>query len=206
MYPQKLDQEIEVKFCIRNTKAVEDKLIKMGAILVQPRTHEYNLRFDTPDRQLMRTRQVLRLRRDSRVRLTFKGQAEWQGRISARKEIEFSVGDFEAAKKFVQALGYEIILVYEKFRTTYLLNEFIITIDEMPYGLFLEIEGPNPNGIQEFAEKLELAWEARLGESYLMLFDRAKKAFNISFRDLSFENFKDLKIDLALLDVSPADE
>lgn len=203
--PPKNNKEIEVKYCIQYPDRIEAKIINLGGTLIQPRTHEYNLRFDTPDHDLVRNHQALRLRRDSRVRLTFKGQADWHRRISVRQEIEFRVGSFDSAKQFLHALGYQVTLIYEKYRTTYHLDNLIITIDEMPYGLFMEIEGPNPDEIKDISEKIGLEWQTRLGESYMMLFDRMKKALNLTFSDLTFENFKDVQMGLDHLGIIPAD-
>jgi len=41
-------QEIEVKFYLEHLDRLHAHLIEIGAELVQPRTHEINLRFDTP--------------------------------------------------------------------------------------------------------------------------------------------------------------
>ena len=66
-------QEIETKFYLRNRHNFEEKLISLKAELVQPRVHELNLRFDTPDRTLTREKRVLRLRQDDQARMTYKG-------------------------------------------------------------------------------------------------------------------------------------
>ena len=56
----------------------------------------------------------------TKARFTFKGPSEEEeGGILSRQEIEFVVGDFESAKQFLEALGYEVVVFYEKFRTTY---------------------------------------------------------------------------------------
>jgi len=55
------DQEIEVKFYLANLPALEQRIIKAGGILVQPRVHEVNLRFDLPDGSLTADKRVLRL-------------------------------------------------------------------------------------------------------------------------------------------------
>jgi inorganic triphosphatase YgiF len=59
------DQELEVKFYVRELAVVEARLTHLGAKLVQPHTHEFNLRFDTPDHKLALSFQVLRLRQDT---------------------------------------------------------------------------------------------------------------------------------------------
>lgn len=199
------NQEIEAKFCILHSEALEDRLKKLGAKLVHPRTHERNLRFDTPQLELTRQNRLLRLRKDYGNRLTFKGPTSLYGGIHSREEIEFLVDDFDTAVLFLKALGYEVSVIYEKYRTTYLYDDIIITLDEMPYGLFVELEGPDAESIQACAEKLTLTWEARLTETYLTLFERTKKALRLDFRDLTFENFEDVEMGLEVLGVEPAD-
>ena len=65
----------------------------------------------------------------------------------SRTEIEFGVDDFAKAKQFLEHLGYQSILVYEKYRTTYELDHAHIMLDELPYGNFIEIEGEDLTGI-----------------------------------------------------------
>ena len=81
----------------------------------------------------------------------------------------------------------------------------MITIDELPYGLFIEIEGSDAEAIKECSNNLQLKWETRLEDSYLSLFDRTKKSHALSFRDLTFENFLEITIDLDSLGILPAD-
>ena len=42
-------RETEVKFYVNNLKRVEARLRELGAILIQPRVLETNLRFDLPN-------------------------------------------------------------------------------------------------------------------------------------------------------------
>jgi adenylate cyclase class 2 len=199
------DQEIEVKFCIEDLERLTQKLEEIGGKLTIARTHEFNIRYDTPQLELTHDFRLLRLRKDNEVHLTYKGPAEITGGVSKRTEVEFKGDDFEAADRFIKALGYKTVVTYEKYRTTYDLDGMKVTLDEMPYGDFVEIEGANPEAIQACAAKLGLNWEVGLTEGYLRLFDRVKKALRLSFRDLTFENFKGIKMDLKALAVVPAD-
>lgn len=188
------NQESEVKFYVQDLPAIEQRLKELAAILVQPRTFEINLRFDTPDLDLSRNLRVLRLRQDTAARMTFKGPAHGSEGVRVRQEIEFIVEDFETARALLEALGYEVSMGYEKFRTVYDLGEVHITLDELPYGNFVEIEGPDPESILDVNLDLGLVWEARAPESYVAIFDRLKKELGLEFRDLSFENFTWLEI------------
>jgi adenylate cyclase class 2 len=97
-------------------------------------------------------------------------------------------------------------MIYEKYRTTYQLNEVIITLDEMPYGDFVELEGPNPESIQAVNQLLGLDWEARIVENYLVLFDRLRSKLSLTFHDLTFANFESLDVSPETLGVRPADQ
>lgn len=197
--------EQEVKYYIADLEKLEAHLQKLGARQVQPRVHEVNLRFDTQQGDLARAYQVLRLRRDQNNRLTYKGPSKFQDGVRVREEIEFQVSDFEAARAFLEALGYQVSMMYEKYRAAYELDEVEITLDEMPYGDFAELEGPDPQVIQQVNQRLGLDWEARSDASYTVLFDQLKQRLGLNFRDLSFENFEAVKITARDLQLRPAD-
>ena len=188
------NQELEVKFYVQDLANIEQRLISLGAVLVQPRTFEINLRFDTLEQELSRNFRVLRLRQDTAARMTFKGPAYGSEGVRVRQEIEFIVENFESARDFLEALGYQVSMGYEKYRTVYDLGEVHITLDEMPYGNFVEIEGPDPESILEVNLDIGLIWEARASESYVTIFERLKEELKLDFRDLSFENFTWLEI------------
>ena len=196
--------ELEVKFYLTNLPALENKLLAVGAELAQPRIHEVNLRFDTPSEELGRTYRVLRLRQDTKAYVTYKGPGEDRDGARLRQELEFTVSDFGAAQAVFEALGYQVALMYEKYRTTYALGEMQVVLDELPYGKFMEIEGPDGESIRKSAEKLGLDWEKRIMESYVYLFERLRQAKGWEFRDLSFANFEGVLISPEELGVSPA--
>ncbi|MGE5221623.1 MAG: class IV adenylate cyclase [Omnitrophica WOR_2 bacterium] len=200
------NQEVEVKFLLSDRSSLEKKLKTAGAKLDQPRVYEINLRFDTPEGKLARNQQVLRLRQDTRARLTFKGPAKFREEVQSRQELEFTVSSFEMAKALLEALGYQVAVMYEKFRATYVYEQTEITLDEMPYGNFAEIEGPDGKAIQAVARKLGLDWDRRILESYMALFDRARSNLRFSFRDLSFENFKSIQAPPSALGLNYADQ
>jgi adenylate cyclase class 2 len=199
------DRELEVKFYLSNPQGFLERLAAAGAAQVQERVFEVNLRFDRPDGSLSRAHQVLRLRQDIRARLTYKGPAEAGEAVSDRQEIEFEVSDFAAARRLLEALGYRVIVKYEKWRTTFQLGAVEIVLDEMPFGNFCEIEGPDEASIRQAAASLELDWEARITASYIALFDLFKLNRQLNVHHLTFEELARLKITPADLGVRPAD-
>jgi adenylate cyclase class 2 len=199
-------QELEIKLYLADLPALKGKLETLGAELIEARLHEINLRFDLPDGELTRTAQVLRLRQDTAARMTYKGPGKTIDGVHARREIEFTVGDFHSAQLLLESLGYQVSLMYEKYRTTYSLDGLHITLDEMPYGNFSEIEGADTSAIHQAAEKLDLSWEARILESYTSLFDQLQEKLGLTFQNLSFANFAELNITPEDLGVIPADQ
>ncbi|HSM24261.1 MAG TPA: class IV adenylate cyclase [Anaerolineaceae bacterium] len=198
--------EIEVKFYVISLDEIEEKIKELGGVLVQERCFESNLRFDTADQKLRNLRQVLRLRHDTENILTFKGAAEAGKPVSIRQEIEVLVDDFETTRALLEGLGYEVMMEYEKYRTTYSLLNTLVVLDELPYGKFIEIEGPDGNSIQKVARNLNLNWKMRVMTSYTYLFENLKgRKPELVGKYLTFKELKGMQIMPDELGVSPAD-
>lgn len=87
-------------------------------------------------------RTVLRLRRvGKKAVLTYKERFPTSSSIKHQREDETGVDDPAAMDAILDALGFTPALVYEKRRVTWRLGESEIVIDELPFGLFMEIEG-----------------------------------------------------------------
>jgi adenylate cyclase class 2 len=198
-------RETEAKFYVQDLKGIKSRLRKINAQPTNARVLEKNIRFDLPDHSLRKAGRVLRLREDAETRMTYKGASEKEDGVLSREEIEFGVEDFKKAERLLESLGYVRLFYYEKYRTTYRAGKVHIMLDEMPYGDFVEIEGPDPASIHRVADRLNLIWDAVIPTSYHLLFERLCEARKLKFRELSFKNFKGLKIGAEDLGVKPAD-
>lgn len=187
--------EIEVKLYVPDLQAVAGKLETLGAALTAPRVFERNVRYENADKTLTASGIVVRLRQDTRARLTYKEPSQDAGdtEIPSRFEAEVEVSDFEAMELILSKLGYFPHLVYEKYRTTYAMEDCEIVLDELPYGNFLEIEG-SPDGIRRLLSQLELQTVRRYEQNYVALFENVKRNLNLDVNDLTFENFHDLTV------------
>lgn len=200
------EQEIEVKFLISDLNAVQQRLLALNAVLVSPRVFERNLRFDNTDGDISSAKQTLRLRQDSRVFITFKGPSQSKS-VAMRQEIEIEANDFDAAWHLLDALGYHVYVTYEKFRTTYQYLDCIVTLDELPYGTFIEIEGPSEFSLKMVAGALNVNWNYRIVDSYLGIYGRLLARLNKPEGDLTFSALQDMAaVRPADLDLIPADE
>ena len=202
----KNNQEIESKFYVRNLAAVEKTLVACGAECIVPRGFEYNLRFDNKQNSLQRQHKVLRLRKFDDIRLTFKGPGERLGNAISREEIELVVDNFDQAQKFLEGLGYKVAAIYEKYRAMYSMGTALVTLDELPYGKFVEIEAENPKQIKEIAIQLGLEPDSAIPYSYQGLFEQIKSTMQLPVKNLSFWEFENMDISAADLGVDPADQ
>lgn len=85
---------------------------------------------------------VLRLRRvGDGATLTFKQRLPTSSSIKNQHEEETAVANPIAMGAILQAVGFKPRLVYEKRRETWLLGKAEIVLDELPFGLYMEIEG-----------------------------------------------------------------
>lgn len=200
-----MDQEIEAKFLLKDHEALMQKIAALHLPCSQERIHEFNLRYDLPDGSLVAQNQVLRLRKDTQARLTFKGPGVMEEDVLLRKEIEIEVSDFEATQRLLEALGYQVVMMYEKFRANYLLGSLVMSVDETPLGLFVELEGESPAQVRQAAQTLGFDWEARINLSYTALLSLFNQQTAHTFRDLSFENFADVEVNPSDLGLHFAD-
>lgn len=185
--------ETETKLYYPDLGAVARNLLKAGAKLVTPRVFERNVRYENAAESLTDNGIVVRLRQDYRVRLTYKGPGQIAEGIMQRYEAEVEVSDFEAMHAILLGLGYHPHMIYEKYRTTYALDETEIVLDEMPYGNFVEIEG-EAAAIERVVQTLGLSDARRYGNSYTGLFEIVKLNLGLSFRDLTFEQFEGVDV------------
>ena len=133
--------ERELKFADVDHDSLRTRLQDLQAELQGPSTFEDNWIFDR-DGELVDAGSFLRLRADRNgSRLTFKGPASFEGRAKVRTEIETGVGNMEAARGIVEALGYRLIHRYQKYREEWRLGSILIALDHTPIGDFAEVEG-----------------------------------------------------------------
>jgi adenylate cyclase class 2 len=182
--------EVEVKFLVDDLDAVRARLVEHGATQQSPRTYERNIRFDTPSGALLAEAKLLRLRQDARVRLTFKGRAAADAASEAkvREEIEVTLDDFDNMALILQRLDFEPVQMYEKYRETFRLGEVEVVLDEMPFGLFVELEGPEA-ALRPMAESLQFDWSRRILVNYLAMMAFFKQIYRLPFDDITFDGF-----------------
>jgi adenylate cyclase, class 2 len=189
-------EEIEVKFLIDDLAAMRQRLVALGATCTTPRTYEENLLFDTPDAQLRRQGRLLRLRRDRRNLITYKEPPTHHDLdFKIMHEYEAEVSDFAHMQTILEKLGFRLSLRFEKYRETFTYQRAEIVLDEVPFGTFMEIEGPR-EAIRDIVTALGLDFASRLVSSYAEIFEAVCTTYKLSATDMTFETFQSLPIDV----------
>jgi adenylate cyclase class 2 len=179
--------EIEAKFWLPHLFDLRQRLIQSGASLRSPRTLEQNLRFDLPDGSLTTHGDVLRLRYAAHASLAYKSPGP---SFEQRQELEFEVGDGHTAQQLLEALGYELILRYEKYREVFILDDCLVMLDEVPYGCFIEIEGPSLEIVRAACGKLDLYWDQRIQRTYMDMFETLRSLMTPEPEHATFSDFE----------------
>jgi adenylate cyclase class 2 len=161
--------EIEVKIEVDDAEATARRLEAMGAELRSPRRFEDNRLFDLADGALERSGGLLRLRLcDGRAVLTGKGPAPpaaLRAGYKVRTEEETEVADPDALVRALAAAGLAARWRYQKYRREYRFRGATVVLDEIPHGVFVEIEG-EPTAIDDVAAQLGFDRSAYLTATY----------------------------------------
>lgn len=183
------NREIETKFPVSSIEVYLPIILKAGAVCEQPLQFERNLRFDDKNGSLSQSAQVLRLRDNGGTAvLTYKSDKNSSTDLADREEIETVVEDFERTRLILERLGFEVVFIYEKYRSIFSLGQTGIFADHTPIGDFIEIEGPDEEAIRVTAETIGLDWETRSGKGYRALFNKWKNESSYPGRDMVFKN------------------
>ncbi len=194
--------ETELKLYVSDLAAVQQRIETAGGAVTAPRVLERNVRYDDAALSFNAAGTVLRLRQDTRARLTYKDGERLYGAFgSSRFEAEVEVSDFETMETILGKLGYHPVMVYEKYRTTYALHDAEVTLDEMPYGSFVEIEGDEA-AIRRCVDSLGLQDARRMSASYTVLFRFVRQNMELEFTDLTFANFEGIDVPESAFDAT----
>ena len=185
--------ETEIKLRWSGTAEEAQALIERhGYAVSDPRTLESDQLFDLLSAALRQSDQILRLRKTTshegktRAMVTYKGPATRDG-YKSREEIEFDVSDPDTFNLVLHRLGYRPVFRYEKFRTQLRAagEPGLITIDETPIGVYLEMEGPQ-DWIDSTAGRLGFPPAQFLTVSYAGLYREYRGDYPHAPADMTF--------------------
>ena len=180
-----MSTEIEIKFSVKDAKALARALRASGFRLVTKKTHELNTLYELPGEKLRKRGELLRLRKyGAEWVLTHKAKGK-TGRYKSRLETETRVSDGEQLDLILRALGYEPWFRYEKFRAEWSDGKGHVVVDETPVGNYGEIEGA-PRWIDATAKKLGIGAADYITSNYVGLFLEWKRKTKSAAREMTF--------------------
>ena len=148
-------EEIEIKFAVKDIKAVTEKLRKLGFRVAVGRHREKNYLFDDAGGTLRKAGKLLRVRQTpSSQTLTYKGPISASSKLKRREEIECRIEQADVLMRILQESGFNIQTEYSKYRTVFEKGRFNISLDETEAGNFLEVEGPSEEEITKLGKEL----------------------------------------------------
>jgi|DewCreStandDraft_1066081.scaffolds.fasta_scaffold00588_14 adenylate cyclase class 2 len=178
-------REIEIKFAVDDFGPVRARLQTLGARNGH-RVFEDNLVFDDAQGSLRARGLLLRLRRAERITLTVK-VPQPDPRFKVREEIEVTLDDFDRARQLLETLGFRPVQRYQKVRETWRLGAVTVALDALPFGRFVELEGP-PAALEQVVQALGFRLEQGLRQSYLDLYAALCRARGRPVGDIVFDH------------------
>src|ERR1041385_2927725 len=134
--------EIEKKYRLtkKQRRALEQRMRKLGC---EPKPIEFEENTIYGGGRLNFGGCALRLRRingNERAYLTFKRRIPNKSAIKHQEEHEITIADPDGMNWILNSLDFHPALIYEKRRTRWQVGAAKVVIDELPFGLFMEIE------------------------------------------------------------------
>ena len=160
--------EREIKLEYPSVEAARAAVGALGLPALHPRRLQDDALYDLPDGSLRARRCALRLRREGDAAVvTFKGPPE-DGPMKVRPEIETSTADAARTHAIFEALGYQVVFRYQKYRDEFGDRSCVVALDETPVGTFVELEG-EADRITALAQALGFGPAHYLTSSYAAL-------------------------------------
>jgi predicted adenylyl cyclase CyaB len=148
-------EEIEIKFVVKETKTITEKLRKLGFRIAAGRHREKNYLFDDAAGTLQKSGKLLRIRRTpSAQTVTYKGPISPKSKLKHREEVECKIENADVLIRIFEEIGFKVRTEYSKYRTVFEKDGFNISLDETEAGNYLEVEGPSDEEITKLGEKL----------------------------------------------------
>jgi adenylate cyclase class 2 len=180
-----MPKEIEIKFLIKNLRALARALKRAGFKQLTRSTHEMNSLYDLPGQKLRKRGELLRLRKYGETWVLTHKTKGTAGVHKVRVELETRVESGQQMDAILRALGFEPTFRYEKYRAEWSDGKGHVVVDETPIGKFGEIEGP-PRWIDRTARELGIARDDYITQTYAPMFFEWKRRMRSKATEMTF--------------------
>lgn len=180
--------EIEVKFVDVDIDDMRARLEGAGAVLMQPMRDMRRALIEEP--QHAAENSFIRIRDEGdRVTMAYKRHPknDEDATIDSAREVETTVGDFDATVAIFRASGWHYTTYQESKRETWQLGDVEIVIDEWPWiAPYIEVEADSEQKVREAAAALGFNWDDAVFGSVDVIYRR-------DFPDMTVRGVIDIK-------------
>lgn len=179
-----IEKEIKLKIDLDIAK----NILNNSLFKIEKATLQKTIRRDTEDLKYERSGIFLRTREEDKEKVvTLKKKVKIDSGIFEREEYETNVGDVTILNEIFEKLGLTKSWIMEKFRVQGTYNGLTLCLDEVCFGIFLEIEGEESE-IVGVLKDLSLDFNEKITVSYWELWEVYKKENGLddSLRDILF--------------------
>ncbi|MDD2274680.1 MAG: CYTH domain-containing protein [Candidatus Pacebacteria bacterium] len=159
-----MEKEIEVKFKIDEKDQIKEKLTALGVSLSEPYKQTTYGFFSKDSREKGIFPRIRNEKED--IVLTVKVKSKEETNYFERMEYSMKISSVKEGEDILKVLGFDDIKVFEKTRQEGELLNTVITLDELYFGNFIEIEGGKEE-IENVIIKLGLENKERITKAYL---------------------------------------
>lgn len=179
-----IEKEIKLKIDLDIAKNILNNLL----FKIEKATLQKTIRRDTEDLKYERSGIFLRTREEDKEKVvTLKKKVTTDSGIFEREEYETNVGDVTVLNEIFEKLGLTKSWIMEKFRIQGTYNDLTLCLDEVCFGIFLEIE-EEESEIVGVLKDLSLDFNEKITVPYWELWEVYKKENGLddSLRDILF--------------------
>lgn len=171
----------EIKFKVENVNSFINLLREKSIVLIGG-YKEKTIRYDNKDSSLEREGKFIRVRSGIKNVISIKEKLNNNNdndNFLKRNDIEVEVSDIKKIQYILEQIGLHETFTMEKYRLKWKYNDEVeLNLDELPFGVFLEIHGNEKNAI---AASKELGFNMKNAKkgTYWDIFEEFKKENNI---------------------------
>ncbi len=167
--------EVETKIKLENPEKTKEDIIKLGAVHIkkEKQTDEF---FDFDDQRIKNSNELIRIR--NKKTLCLKENQRESENIKQSDEYESEIENYDTIIRVFKKVNLKVTGKKERTRDKYKLRNCEICIDTLPFGNFIEIEGPRTE-IITISKRLGFNENQLISKTYCKLFEEHCEKNNI---------------------------
>lgn len=187
-----LEKDIQIKIKINNFQKTKKFLISKGAIFLGG-WKEQIIRFDTLDKRLENNNMYLRIKIGNENIVTLKEtDNDNRKKFYESNNMMFQVDDIDSFCYIIDKIGFQKKYIMEKYRLCWSYKKIEFYIDELPFGLYIEIKGKKED-INKIIKLLKAEQEDLIKDTYWEIYSKMEKN-QIKKENIIFEKTHIFKI------------